>query len=316
MEVRNGCEGFAKIMNSLLVQKNVNLASYTSWKVGGEAEFFSEPKTVENLQEVVNWALSEELAITVLSGGTNVLVSDGGLSGLVVSTSKLQGIEEVSHEGDEFRLSVLAGTSKFEVMRKFLKNDLSPALFLAGLPGDIGGGVAMNAGVREKVAPREFVEIVDWVDVLQWNEDSSFIHRYQNSDLQWGYRHCRGWQPGVIVRVGLCWSEPSHAEVRQWVKEANQRRLSKQPLDKPSCGSVFRNPEGFSSGQLIEECGLKGKTIGGAQVSEKHANFIINTGDASSQDIFDLIGFVQREVKDQKNIELQTEVVFLGFNGR
>lgn len=313
MEVGNGYKGFFEVMSSWVPQKNVNLASRTSWKVGGEAQFFSEPTSIEGLQESINWALSQELSITTFSGGTNILISDQGVSDFVVSTSQLQGIEEVFHEGDEFRLSVLAGTSKFEVMRKFLKHSLSPALFLAGLPGDIGGGVAMNAGVREKVAPREFVEIVDWVEVLQWKEGKVFLQRYLNSELQWGYRHCQGWQPGVIVRVGLKWNEPPRAEVRQWVKEANERRLSKQPLDKPSCGSVFRNPEGFSSGQLIEECGLKGKTIGGAQVSEKHANFIINTGSASSQDIYDLIHFVQREVKDQKDIVLQTEVVFLGF---
>jgi UDP-N-acetylmuramate dehydrogenase len=220
----------------------------------------------------------------------------------------------VREENGRLHLDCLAGTSKSELLKNFLKHKLEPALFLAGLPGDVGGGVVMNAGVSEGFKPREFVEITDWVEVMRWSEAKNDLEtvRLEAKDLQWSYRHCEGWRPGIIVRAGLSWPLEPSADILQRVKQANQTRLTKQPLDMPSCGSVFVNPPGHASGRLIQESGLKGFTIGGAKVSEKHANFIVNFNQAKALDIHRVIEHVKKTVKDQKGIELRTEVVYIG----
>ncbi len=167
----------------------------------------------------------------------------------------------------------------------------------------------MNAGVSEEFKPREFMELVDWIEVIRPNEK---IRRVPKAELKVGYRHCEGWQPGIIVRVHMSWPLEPQDDVLEKVKAANKTRLLKQPLDQPSCGSVFRNPEGHKAGALIEQCSLKGYKIGGAQVSLKHANFIVNVGEAKARDIHRVIEHVQKTVKAEKGVDLQTEVVYLG----
>ncbi|MGE3973016.1 MAG: UDP-N-acetylmuramate dehydrogenase [Bdellovibrionales bacterium] len=296
-------------MDSLppFISAQVSLAHMTSWLVGGNADFLAQPENVEDLKRSVEWANQKKLAITVLGGGTNVLVSDAGVRGLVISTRKLRG-HTIVDETHKLSLEVLAGTPKSVLLKLFLSKKLAPALFLAGLPGDVGGGVVMNAGVGEAMVPREFVEIVDWVEVLRDGQ----IHRYLKADLQWDYRHCEGWRPGIVTKVGVSWPMYPHEDIVTKVKAANMVRLQKQPLDMPSCGSVFINPPGFKSGMLVEECGLKGFTIGGAQVSTKHANFIVNVGGATAHDIHAVIQYVKKTVKEKKSVELNTEVVYLG----
>lgn len=290
-----------------MIQKNVKLSSLTSWLVGGEAQYFSQPSNLDELKESIKWANENQAAITILGGGTNVLISDDGIKGLVISTRKLKSIES-KIENNHLVIEALTGTPKALLLKTFLQHKLSPALFLAGLPGDVGGGVVMNAGVGEMIEPREFVEIVDWVEVLR---DQKII-RLQKDELNWSYRHCEGWRPGVVYRVGFKWPMNPDTQIVEKVKEANKIRLTKQPLDLPSCGSVFVNPPGHKSGQLIEACGLKGFTIGGAQVSTKHANFIVNINEAKAKDIDQLIRHVQKVVEEKKQVQLRTEVVYLG----
>jgi len=295
------------------MQSNIILAPYTSWLVGGAAEHFCKPRTLHELLEAQTWARDRALPITILGGGSNVLVSDEGVRGLVICLKDLVGHEstiEISPEGQKrFRLTAWAGTSKSELLKIFLKEKLAPALFLAGIPGDLGGGIVMNAGVGEAFTPREFTGITDWVEVLK--PDGS-VQKYQHQDLKWSYRHTQGWEPGIVVRASLVWPHDPDPSILDQVRAANKVRLSKQPLDKPSCGSVFVNPPGLKAAQLIDSCGLKGYTVGGAQVSEKHANFIVNIGQAHAKEIWQVIEHVRRTVKDQKSVELQTEVVRLG----
>lgn len=293
------------------IKNNILLAEYTSWMVGGPAEFFCLPETVEDVIEGVRWAESRGVPLTYFGGGTNVLVSDKGIRGLVMCLRRFSGTEVKENNG---RLEIIAkaGTGKSELLKIFLKNKLPPALFLAGLPGDVGGGIAMNAGVAEAFVPREFVEITDWVEVLRFENGASQIHRYEKNDLHWEYRHTSGWQPGIVVRVGLSWPLEPDATILEKVKAANKSRLTKQPLDMPSCGSVFRNPPAHKAAQLIDGCGLKGFTIGEAQVSLKHANFIVNLGEATASDIRRVIEHVKATVLAQRQVELQTEVVRIG----
>lgn len=293
------------------IEQGVSLADYTSWLVGGNAEYFCLPATLDELREAVAWAGEKNIPVTVLGGGSNVLVSDKGIRGLVICLKKFSGTETRENNG-RFEITAWAGTGKSELLKIFLKQKLAPALFLAGLPGDVGGGVVMNAGVGEMLEPREFVEIVDWVEVLQWERGEASVKRFAKSELHWEYRHTNGWQPGIVVRVGIGWPLNPDADILEKVKIANRIRLSKQPLDKPSCGSVFVNPPGGKSAQLIDGCGLKGFTIGGAQVSLKHANFIVNVGGAKAADMKAVIEHVRKTVQEKTGIALKTEVVFLG----
>lgn len=290
------------------VQQNVQLAPYTSWLIGGPADYFCLPTTVEEVIEAQNFAQSKDLPITVLGAGSNVLVSDKGVRGLVICMKKLSGVNVVEDD-DLLLVEALAGTSKSEILKTYLKYKLPPALFLAGLPGDVAGGIVMNAGVAEDFRPREFFEITDWFEVLKPDGE---IVRYEHDRVLWSYRHSHGWQPGIIVKAGLSWPLEADVEILEKVKTANKTRLTKQPLDMPSCGSVFVNPKNHKAAQLIDQAGLKGFQIGGAQVSTKHANFIVNIGGATAFDVLQVIQHVRQTVFQKNKIDLKTEVVLLG----
>ncbi len=285
--------------------ENVSLQKFNSWQVGGKADFYCAPSSVEELK----LALSQTMPYTILGGGTNVLVSDTGVRGLVIHLSKFSKIEVTESEKD-ISFVCLAGTSKSDLLKLLLKYKLEAALFIAGIPGSIGGGVAMNAGVGEQIKPREFVEIVEWIEVMK--TPSLEVKRFERADLHWDYRHCTGWEDGVITRVGIKIANEPDVSLLDRVRAANRVRASKQPLELPSCGSVFRNPPGDKAGRLVESAGLKGFSVGGARVSEKHANFIVNGGGATATDISVVIRHVQSEVLRQFSVKLQTEVVWLG----
>lgn len=291
------------------IHQNVSLRDFAWWKIGGPADFFCLPKTIEDVLAAVRFAEEKKLPITVLGGGTNVLISDQGIEGLTIGLRQFTGAEV--QESDGFvRVTALAGTPKSELTKIFLKRKLAPALFLCGLPGDVGGGVVMNAGVAEMIRPREFVELTEWVEWIDLNTKNRV--RKPAQDLQWSYRHSSGWQPGIIVRAGLMWPNEPDDTISRKVTEATKVRRSKQPLELPSCGSTFKNPEGHKAGALIDQAGLKGYSRGGAQVSMKHANFIVNNGGATAADVKHIIEHVQNEVKRQFAVDLQCEVKFLG----
>ncbi len=297
------------------IEENRSLASFTSWLVGGPADYFCLPSNEKEIQQAWSWALQKQIPVIFLGGGTNVLISDKGVEGLVIGLKNFSGVSGesvVEQDGKKIlRFAALAGTSKMELLKIFLKHKLAPALFLAGLPGDVGGGVVMNAGVAEALSPREFGEIVHSIEVVKdpvaWQPQV-----FADDEVQWTYRHSRGWQPGLVTRVHFSWPYEVDADVLVKVREANRVRFSKQPLDKPSCGSVFVNPVGHKAAQLIDRCGLKGFQIGDAQVSLKHANFIVNLGQARAAEISQVIEHVKRTVQDKEAVELQTEVVRLG----
>ena len=291
------------------IQTQVRLANYTSWQIGGPAEYFCTPKNLEEIKEAISEAKRNSWPLTILGGGSNVLVSDQGIDGLVVCLKNFTGVT-TTIENKNLIIEAFSGTSKSELLKIFLKNKLAPALFLAGLPGDVGGGVVMNAGVSEAMQPREFGELVEWLEVLRL--DTLKVDRISQKDLQWSYRHSTGWQPGLVVKVRMKWPVEAQDNILAHVKAANLSRLSKQPLDLPSCGSVFVNPPGHKAAALIQECGLKGYRIGDAQVSLKHSNFIVNLGSATAVDTLQVISDVKAKVLAEKNIQLKTEVVFLG----
>lgn len=294
-----------------LTTKNKSLKEFTSWKVGGEAEFYAEPKNIEELKTVFLESHKRGLKFTVLGGGTNVLISDRGIKGLVIHTHKLVGVE-TKETAETVVVEALAGTPKAEVLKVFLKLRLQPAVFLAGLPGDMAGGVVMNAGVGHQVKPREFVDIIDSFDTLCIEKGVVVEKSFHKDDVHWDYRKSSQWQPGIITKVRVFWPNEPSEQVLKSVREGNKRRKETQPLAFPSCGSVFKNPEGDHAGRLIEAAGLKGFSIGGAQVSEKHANFIVNTGRATAAEVHQLINHVQKSVQEKQGILLTNEVVYCG----
>ena len=296
-------------MPSLVVDKNISLAKYTSWKIGGPAEYFCLPENLEQMIEAEAYANKNSLKMFVLGSGSNVLVPDEGIQGLVICTKKYVGIKtSIDATTNVLRIECAAGESKNNLLKAFLQYNLPPAVMLVGLPGDIGGGIVMNAGVSDNLVPREFVEITDWFDVLYQGK----IKRLSKNDVQWSYRNCQGWQPGIVVAAGLSWSLQDVKEnLADEVKNLKKKRMEKQPLDLPSCGSVFMNPKPHFAGKLIEDCGLKSYRIGDAQVSPKHANFIVNLGNATAKDTRDLIEYVQKVVLQKTGIELHKEVKFL-----
>jgi len=292
--------------------QNVSLSERTSWKVGGTADYFLEPADVEELKAAVRWAQEKSLPISVIGHGSNVLVSDDGVEGLVLGMGALNQVSEPEIRDGHFTVRCQAGAAKSDLLKLFIKAQLEPAVFLAGLPGDIGGGVVMNAGVGTQTRPKEFCEIIDSIEVLKTEDPDLKIETYQSSEIQWVYRHSLGWQPGIVTAATIRWPNEPDADVLKKVRAGNTRRKSTQPLDKPSCGSVFKNPEGAHSGALIEKAGLKGFSIGGAQVSEKHGNFIINKGGATALEIHQVMVHVQDVIKEKLGYSLKNEVAYLG----
>ncbi len=292
------------------LQQNVRLAPYTSWQIGGVAEYFALPTTVDQIKDLQQWATEEKQPLRVIGGGSNILIPDEGLKGLTICLKDFRDYDMAIERGKVF-IRCSSGVSKMELLRVFLKQKLAPALFLAGLPGDVAGGVVMNAGVSENIKPREFHEIVDNIEVLR--PDGS-VERLHHDKIQWAYRHSSGWQPGIILSVTVSWDMQPDPETLKLVRDANRLRLQKQPLDQPSCGSVFVNPPGKRAAQLIDSCGLKGYRVGGAQVSTKHANFIVNVEQAKAADVVDVIRYVRRTVFNKTGTKLHTEVIWMGEN--
>jgi UDP-N-acetylmuramate dehydrogenase len=293
------------------IRQRETLRNYTSWQIGGKADFFCVPENFPQLRAAVEFAMEKSLPVQVLSGGSNVLISDQGIAGLTVCLKKFAGVQTKVVK-DDLVIECDAGLAKSELLKIYLKYKLKPALFLAGIPGDVGGGIVMNAGVSENIAPREFCEIVESFEVMKWKDGTVWTESFLNDRVKWTYRHSEGWQNGIISRVRLKVPNLPDANIMEAVRFANKSRLSKQPLDKPSCGSVFKNPEGHKAAQLIESAGLKGLQMGDAQVSLKHANFIVNLGQATARDTWNLMCEVQKKVFEKHQVQLTTEVVRLG----
>ena len=237
------------------IEQNIILSGYTSWLIGGSADYFCLPENESDVQEALQFAIQKKIPWTALGGGSNVLISDQGIRGLVICLRKFTELS-LQNKPNEIVIQCLSGTAKSELLKTFLKYKLQPALFLAGLPGDVGGGIVMNAGVAENFIPKEFSELIRSFDVLKIADQKIIKKNFLKNDVNWRYRHSEGWQPGIITSVELAWPNQPDVTILDQVKKANLTRLSKQPLDMPSCGSVFMNPEGFKAAQLIDGCGL------------------------------------------------------------
>jgi len=282
---------------------DVPMARHTSLRVGGPADALARPASRSQLARTLGVCRRHRLPHVVLGAGFNTLVCDGGLDGVVLQLSRLRRLEERPDAG----LRAEAGVSHSQLTRFCIERGLTGLEFGAGIPGTLGGWLAMNAGIPG----REVEAAVREIEVM--SPSGRRLRHLGREGLRFAYRALRGLAPGSVilsVLLGVALSSP--AEVRSEVERLLARRAETQPLSVPSCGSVFKNPPGDHAGRLIEASGLKGCRIGGAQISPLHANFIANLGGATATDVLALIEHARRTVREQTGIRLVPEVRIIG----
>ncbi len=275
---------------------------HTTFKIGGPADCLIFPASMEETEKVLALVNEYKLPLTILGNGSNVLVQDKGIRGVVVKFARP--MAKIRHEGT--RIIAGAGALLKDVSEAAAQSSLTGLEFACGIPGSIGGAIFMNAGAYDG-------EMKNVADTVRTVDREGHIHTYRRDELDLGYRHSRFQDNGeAIVEVELCLEPGDSKAIRAKMDDFTQRRESKQPLEMPSAGSTFRRPEGQFAGQLIEEAGLKGYTVGGARVSEKHAGFVISDGSATASDILAVIRHVQAEVYRTSGVRLELEVCLAG----
>ncbi|MCZ8248684.1 MULTISPECIES: UDP-N-acetylmuramate dehydrogenase [unclassified Microcystis] len=291
-----------------MIKTSVSLADFTSYRVGGRAQWYAEPVNLEELREVFAWLRSQDLPLTVLGAGSNLLISDRGLPGLVLNTRHLR---SSCFDAETATITAAAGEPLPKIAWRAAKRGWRGLEWAVGIPGTVGGAVVMNAGAHTSCVADRLVR------ALVLNPDGQ-LETLSKEDLNYSYRSSslQGDQRLVIEATFQLEATDNCEEIMAITTHNLRHRKSTQPYDRPSCGSVFRNPKPQFAGALIEGMGLKGYQIGGAQVSELHANFILNIGSAKASDILRLIRHVQEQVFDRWSLWLEPEVKVLGeFDG-
>ena len=275
---------------------------HTTFRIGGPADLLFYPENTEEVQKIIQIAKEYGEPITFLGNGSNILVRDGGIRGLVIRFSHQMGW--ISREGTDLIVGTGASLRKIAVFAQ--KNSLSGLEFACGIPGSVGGAVFMNAGAYDD----EIKSVIVSVKTVSLDGD---IRVYTSDELDFGYRHSTFHNcEEAICEARLRLYEEDASFILQKMEDLNHRRASKQPLNYPSAGSTFKRPSGYFAGTLIDQTGLKGFTIGGAQVSQKHAGFIINIGSATANDVLQLISVIQKQVYAKHQVELLPELRIIG----
>ena len=283
--------------------QNVDMREYTSFKAGGTAAEMVIVDTVEELQEVLKEIHRENKKWLMLGNGSNTLFSDKGFDGLVVKLGN--GFAHVTVEEDGLTCGTAALMSV--VAKIALRESYTGFEPLSGIPGSLGGAVFMNAGAYDG----EMKDIVEYVDIVSF--DGEEVKRVRGEDMDFSYRHSiLEDSRDVAVSVKLKMEKGNHEEIAAKMQELMKRRNEKQPVQYPSAGSFFKRPTGYFAGKLVQDAGLKGLTVGGAQVSELHSGFVINKGGATATDIIDLMHLVQNTVYDKFGVKLEPEVRIIG----
>ena len=277
------------------------MAGHTTFRIGGPADCFLELENEEQLKKVRRYLELTGVSFFVLGNGSNLLVNDTGYRGIILQVgSKMNGI---SVQGNR----VIAKAGLVQAARTAMEHGLSGLEFASGIPGTVGGGVVMNAGAYGG----EMSQAVVQVNVVSRDGE---ILELDNETMEFGYRSSViKHSPFIVTEVTFCLDRDDKDVIKGRMEELAMRRREKQPLEYPSAGSTFKRPEGHFAGKLIMEAGLKGFRIGGAQVSEKHCGFVINTGNATAQDVRDVMTAVQNRVKGQFGVELEPEILFVGW---
>ena len=278
------------------------MAKHTSFRIGGPADVLAQPGNEAELAELLKRAAHHAVPVTLVGNGSNLLVRDKGIRGLVIKLSNL--FSSITVAGNV--LTFGSGISLAMASKKAASLSLSGLEFAVGIPGTIGGAVYMNAGAYDG----EMAKVVTSVQVMDRQGQSSQL---KADELDFSYRHTALQNSGLIVTSVTVSLQPGEAEsIKAKMDDFSQRRIAKQPLELPSAGSMFKRPVGYFAGTLIEQTGLKGYTVGGAQVSQKHAGFVVNVGGATAKDVLQLIRDVQDRVLAAQGVQLEPEVLVLG----
>jgi UDP-N-acetylmuramate dehydrogenase len=288
-----------------LLDKDVHfscpMGPYTTFRVGGKAEALCAVKDLMQLKDLLSFMSKESIPFLVVGKGSNILVRDGGLKGMaLLLKGKLEGVEE-----KEGTIQAGGGLGLSELVRFSHEKGLAGLEFLAGIPGTVGGAVAMNAGAWGKSAG----DVLTAVEIMTGHGERM---TKSSTELQFGYRKAVLPAGSVVVKALFKGTPDLQEAIGERIRDYLQRRKADQPLEYPSAGSVFKNPPHDYAGRLIEGAGLKGRRIGGAMISDKHANVIVNLGGASAQDILALMEAARQTVKEQTGIELEPEVKVVG----
>ena len=290
-------------IEDLQVRKNVPLLPLTSFRIGGPAHLFLVPRTLKALEQTIFYLSNRSISYKVLGQGSNLLISDKGVK-LVISLASLNRIH--SPHGHSFKtVSVEAGCRLKSLISWSIRNGLCGLENLSGIPASVGGAISMNAGTNK-------CSMAEAIDAVQFTgpDGSCWFRRDQ---LRFDYRSFRLPDKALISAARIQLGKSSPDQIRRNVRKVMCKRRTTQPIGKPSAGCVFRNPPGDSAGKLIDQCGLKGLRIGDAEVSKKHANFIVNRGKASAVQVMDLLEIIRGRVKKEAGVELVPEVSIWGM---
>lgn len=282
----------SKMLTSFVIKSSLNI--YSNMKIGGDATYLFAPQNVSDLSSIIKEANSQNLKILPVGGGSNILFGNVG-NRVIILDAYLPEIFQVDHK----IVTVSSNMKISSFMDKAMQHGLGGMEFISGIPAHIGGAIHMNAGAFEKC----IFDYLYWVEYI--NLEGELI-KIDCRDLEFGYRTTS--IEGFIVRAAFKLDKKTKKKILADKEDIISKRFERHPYDYPSLGSTFKNPKGKFAGQLIDECGLKGLQIGEAQISKKHANFIINKGSATFNDVNELIKIVQETVKKQKGIELQLEI--------
>ena len=284
------------------LKENISLHKYTTYKVGGKARYFAEPSNLDEIQEVLQWRKQQKLPLFILGKGSNLVVSDSGFEGLVLYFGR--NFKKIKINGTQIYAE--AGALLHSLVQKSVNQGLIGMENLGGIPGTIGGGVYINAGAFDQELNQTIVKVTS----ITHNGD--LIIR-STSECGFAYRHSNFFQwKEIILSAEFVLSQSEKESVKKQFHHILQKRKGKQPLEYPNAGSMYKRPPGTYAGKLIQEANLKGFALGGAQISPKHANFVINANNATSQDIYDLSEEVKNQVLENSGIELEKEQIFLG----
>ncbi len=294
-------EKLTKITTMKNVMVDEHLKNHTYTRLGGKADFYVTPETYEQVQQIVKLANKDNIPFTMLGNGSNLIVKDGGIRGIVLNLQKLASIT-----ADGTTVIAQSGARIIDVSRHALAKKLTGLEFACGIPGSVGGALFMNAGAYGG----EIKDVLESAVVV--NRDGDLLTLAANQlDLE--YRSSNIPDNGYIVlEATFSLQNGNYDEIKAVMDDLTFKRESKQPLEYPSCGSVFKRPPGYFAGKLIQDSNLQGKQIGGAQVSLKHAGFIVNKDHASAKQYIDLIHFIQKTVKEKFGVKLEREVKIIG----
>ncbi|MBP1744129.1 MAG: murB [Firmicutes bacterium] len=296
---------FSKILGNIFEADKIYIdepmKNHTSFKVGGPADILVTPETSEDVVKLVKACRDHDVPYIIIGNGSNLLIKDGGVRGVVVKLSRM---DKIKIDGD--RITAESGVKLSDLCSAAMAEELAGLEFACGIPGSVGGAAAMNAGAYNG-------EVSNVIESALCIDNEGNVRTLGRDDLAMGYRTSAILkQRYTVVEVTFKLQKGEKDKIGSRIEDLNKRRSERQPLEFPSAGSTFKRPEGHFAAKLIEDTGLKGLSVGGAEVSVKHSGFIINKKEASAKDILDLIALVQKQVKEAYGVELHTEVRIIG----